>query len=301
MDVTKDRIGETTITKQGYKIKIVKYNSYNDIIVEFEDGSQKKTFYSSFKSGGINKDISHIGEINYNKQNEKMEIIEWRESNDILVKLEDNTIIKTQYIHFKNGSVKNYNYKSVCGVGYIGYGIHEVSKKGIHEDKYLVWKCMLERCYSKRVQSEHPTYIGCSVCEEWHCYQNFANWYENNYYYVEGCHNMQVDKDILQPYSNNKIYSPETCILVPNFINSIFRQHDISYSYIGISKASKNSFQASISKNNKQYYLGSFNNKTDAYIAYMKEKEAYMKEIANEYKEQIPSKLYNAMINYKMI
>ena len=78
---------------------------------------------------------------------------------------------------------------------------------------YCKWKHMLERCYSEKHLSRYPTYRGNSVCEEWHLFSNFKRWME-----TQDWENKQLDKDLL--IYQNKIYSPETCVLVPNYINS---------------------------------------------------------------------------------
>lgn len=63
------------------------------------------------------------------------------------------------------------------------------------------------------------TYKDCSVCDEWLCYANFEKWYDDNYYEVNN-EEMNLDKDIL--VKENKIYSPNTCIFVPQRINALF-------------------------------------------------------------------------------
>ena len=79
---------------------------------------------------------------------------------------------------------------------------------------YDVWKAMIRRCYSEKSHIKRPTYIGCSVCDEWLILSNFKEWF--NIHYRE---DMELDKDILIP--GNKIYSPETCRFVPGYINNL--------------------------------------------------------------------------------
>ena len=61
--------------------------------------------------------------------------------------------------------------------------------------------------------------MDCSVYEGWHNFQNFAKWYEDNYYEIEE-EQMHLDKDIL--VKGNKVYSPDTCVFVPETINGLF-------------------------------------------------------------------------------
>lgn len=76
---------------------------------------------------------------------------------------------------------------------------------------------MLTRCYNHKSLKKNPSYIGCSVCDEWLTYSNFKRWYEDPINgYREGYH---LDKDIL--VKGNKVYSPETCCFVPHSINCL--------------------------------------------------------------------------------
>lgn len=103
--------------------------------------------------------------------------------------------------------------KLVCGVGTNNYD-GPVTENGKPIKSYSTWTHMLERCYSNRFQIIQPTYIGCSVCEEWLSFSNFKTWFDANY--VEGFH---LDKDIL--VEGNKTYSPEFCRFVPQYLNNL--------------------------------------------------------------------------------
>ena len=81
---------------------------------------------------------------------------------------------------------------------------------------YSVWHSMLQRCYDDKYHIKHPTYEGCTVCDEWLYFSNFKKWFDENY--IEGT---QLDKDI---FSKNKVYSPETCCFVPREINVLMSQ-----------------------------------------------------------------------------
>ena len=79
---------------------------------------------------------------------------------------------------------------------------------------------MLGRCY-KTTDKAYKNYgaIGVKVCEEWKCFSNFQKWYNENIYEIEN-EKVHLDKDIL--VDGNNIYSPETCIFVPQRINKMF-------------------------------------------------------------------------------
>lgn len=149
-------------------------------------------------------------------------------------------------------------------------------------------------------RKKHPTYQEVVVCEEWHNFQNFAKWYYENYYEVNG-ERMELDKDIL--YKNNKVYSPETCFIVPQRINNLFVKTNAKRGScpIGVHEHKNGTYvvQCEFNKERKRY-LGCYQTKEEAFYVYKHEKEKYIKEVAEEYKGLIPNELYNAMYNYKV-
>jgi hypothetical protein len=163
---------------------------------------------------------------------------------------------------------------------------------------------MLKRCYDEKLHEKEPTYINCEVCEEWHNFQNFAKWYYENYYEVES-ERMHLDKDIL--VKHNKIYSSETCVFVPQTINSLFLKCDRSRgeSVIGTSPAN-GKYRADCSLINpqtgksKKKYLGSYNTEIEGFEVYKYYKEKNIKEVADYYFGLIPKRLYDGMYSYEV-
>jgi hypothetical protein len=240
--------------------------------------------------------INRLGETKFNKHGSKMTIIEYPNGDNILVKFDNGYITKAQYIQFKNGTLLSPYDKTICNIGYLG------DFKNINAKTYNMWKKMLERCYDVDVQAKHPTYTRCVVCNEWHNYQNYSKWYNDNYYEIEG-EVMEVDKDIL--IKNNKIYSPNNCVIVPSSINCLFTKNNaLRGKYpIGVYfKLESNKFvaQCSIpySKNRKVITLGYYSTEIEAFNAYKQFKEEIIKNIADKYKNKIPYKLYKAMYDY---
>lgn len=150
-----------------------------------------------------------------------MTIIRHESSSDMLVQFQDEhaAIVHTTYSNFLNGHVKNPYDISVFGVGYLGEGVYMSKISGKSTPEYLMWMSMLQRCYSEKWKFKFPAYYGiCSVCNEWLNFQNFAKWYHSHYY--ETSERLHLDKDILIP--GNTLYSPDTCVLVPQRINMLF-------------------------------------------------------------------------------
>lgn len=254
------------------------------------------------QSKGSDLRNDRVGESSLNKSGSKMTIVEYNNTDNIVVEFYDNKYrTNTTYYHFKKGAVYCPYDRSVCGVGFIGDGGYKSRINGKPNNIYNMWVKVIERCYSNKVNSHKD----CIVCDEWHNFQNFARWYEDNYYEVKN-EKMNLDKDIL--IKGNKVYSPETCIFVPKRINTLFvkqKKKGGSTCPIGVSWSKRDNIfysRCRILENGKSKILnlGSFTKELDAFMAYKKFKEKYIVEVANEYKENIPEKLYRAMINYKV-
>jgi len=246
------------------------------------------------------KFIDRTGETKKNKVGNLMKIINYKNATNMDVLFLDTGYISKNkaYKEFKNGNIKDLYNKNIFGVGFIGEGTYKTDNKMNN-----TWWHMLQRCYDKTTQEKQPTYIGCTVCEEWHNYQNFANWYDENYYEVDN-QKMEIDKDIL--IKGNKVYSPETCVFVPKKINILFTKRSLSRGEfpIGVQLHSlncKNKYGASCSNGTgKGVYLGLYLTPELAFEAYKIYKENLIRTLAEKYYGLIPEKLYNALMQYKV-
>jgi hypothetical protein len=192
---------------------------------------------------------------------------------------------------------KDLNKPSVLGIGFFGYGKYNYKD---HYKIYKSWSHMITRCYDHKYSDTFPTYKGCSVCEEWLNFQNFAQWYESNMW-LDTQH--YLDKDIL--VKGNKIYNPYTCVLVNNHINCIFTKCNfVRGKYpIGVSVDNRSgSFRAYTFDGGKRSmkYCKSIE---EAFNTYKTSKENNIKQIADSYKSKYPNfpqKLYDAMYSYQV-
>lgn len=135
---------------------------------------------------------------------------------------------------------------------------------------YQAWMDMKTRCYNLKHQIKNPSYKGCSVCESWLDFQVFAAYYYDNY--RDGC---QLDKDLL--VVGNKIYSPENCVFVPNWLNSFLGEGTRKRSdyLIGVYFDNQLGFYRSRCRNEgKNKHLGLFTTEEEAHLAWRKYKLA---------------------------
>lgn len=111
-----------------------------------------------------------------------------------------------------------------------GVGINDLSLCGPHYywnpekndsvmfPEYKMWYEMIRRSYSTKLKTLTPSTKESSCCIEWLHRYNFKLWYDSQKHYTDSSGKLLcLDKDIL--VSGNKEYGPETCALVPQYIN----------------------------------------------------------------------------------
>lgn len=132
---------------------------------------------------------------------------------------------------------------------------------------------------------EHDkNYCNVSICNEWYAFSNFYNWFEPNY--KSGWH---LDKDLL----SGTIYSPTTCLFVPNEVNQLFRTFSTSLMK-GVVKNTKG-YQAQIKINGVMMKLGTYPTVQEAHNQYVLARKQRCLELSNQYSTftKLSSVLYN--------
>lgn len=181
--------------------------------------------------------------------------------------------------------------KPMCGVGIndAWYIVRrEINGKSQMCPFYKKWIGMLRRCYSNQWHFEHPTYKGCTVCDEWLTFSNFRAWMIK-----QDWQGKALDKDIL--VQGNKVYSPDFCIFVTQAINNLLCD----------SKARRGEFPLGVSlhKAVNKYrarvgdeLVGYFTDVDSAFNAYKVAKYKKIREVAIIQSEPLRS----ALLNYKI-
>jgi hypothetical protein len=143
---------------------------------------------------------------------------------------------------------------------------------------YRKWHSMIGRCYSKKRHLTQPTYINCTVCDEWLTFSKFKAWME-----CQDWEGKQIDKDILK--LGNKVYCPDACIFIAASLNTLLTDHAAKrgdYS-LGVSWDRVNSkFYSQINVNGIPKNLGRFTDQEAAHKAWQKAKNCLIKDAAIE-------------------
>lgn len=250
---------------------------------------------------------NRIGEQSYNTQGCLMQIIEYNSSRDVLVEFQDKYHYRkrTIYGNFKSGRVENRYYPTIQGVGMLGIRKtwDDINHKKNRE--YTTWTEMLRRCYShnENERLKFSAYNDCSVDQEWHLFDNYYDWVQTQTNHM--IDDWTLDKDI--KIKHNRIYSCDTCYLVPIQINMLFeRQPSIRGDLpIGVQYKPKNSlrpYMAMCRQGAENIYLGSFANEYDAFYAYKQFKEKHIKNVAEKEFElgNITEECYKSLMTYSV-
>lgn len=184
-----------------------------------------------------------------------------------------------------------------------GVGINDKTRPSSINSKctkeYSLWLSMLNRCYDPKKHARSPTYVGCSVSDNFKNYSYFYDWCHAQIGF--GMDGWDLDKDIL--IDNNKIYSEDLCVFVPKDINTFFNdcgsaRHELTLG-AGFDKRT-GKYRARCMSIGKQKFLGRFTTPEDAHAVYKQFKEALCKEIANKYRSQIDDRVYDAMMAWSI-
>lgn len=183
-----------------------------------------------------------------------------------------------------------------------GMGYHGLLYENSYCESYDRWHYMMNRCYSKAIHELQPEYEGCSVCDEWLNYSNFKLWYDEHVVPWKMLReDYELDKDIL--IKGNKVYSPETVSFVPKIINSLFTngKNNRGDCPLGVYyEKDRDKYRACMSFMGKRIKLGTFNTAKEAFARYKEYKEEFIKDMAEQYKGEIPDKIYQAMVKWEV-
>lgn len=159
------------------------------------------------------------GNVYKTRSNGYLEVLKYTNCTNVKVRFLDTGYIAIATTsRIRSGAIKDKMRPSVFGVGYVGGDSFSCTRDPLI---YGAWQGVLQRCYDEKFKSRYPTYKDCTVCDEWHNFQVFAEWMSSQDYIGK-----QIDKDI--KVKGNKHYSPETCTFVSqkeNIVAAIARPH----------------------------------------------------------------------------
>lgn len=262
----------------------------------------------------IGSSVIKVGDKIKNNEGYYFEVVGYRNATSVTIRWEDcGTEEETSSSSASRGMIKYLNKPSVFGVGYLGYGMFVPGERRMKEGQMRIpphlhrhWRHVLERALPN--VRDIPRYEDAEVCEEWYNFQAFGEWAMSQYRHEAKEANGRlwaIDKDILIP--NNKLYSPDTCVFVPNEINTFFTNKDIGNTgYKGVNEIRgkratyKTGYIARCAINGERKYLGFYNTPEEAYKVYVKAKEISARELAKKWEGEVDPRVIEALNSYRV-
>ena len=246
-------------------------------------------------------DVSYkdcVGKVCKSSNSSDFKILKYNNAKEVEIQF-INTGFETtvQLVQVKSGNVKDPYLPSVYGIGVLG-AKYPSKINGVLTKEYMLWHSMVKRCYSTILKKKYPTYEGCEVSDNYKSYDYFYKWCNSQVGFDnQGWH---LDKDLL--IKGNKVYSEDSCIFLPQEVNTLLTKSTASRGehLIGVYWCKTNkAFRAMVSKNKgKQEHLGYFKTEIEAFNAYKVAKESFVKQQAINWESQIDHRAYNALMNY---
>ena len=200
--------------------------------------------------------------------------------------LKTGTIKEVFWSDIRKGTIQDYNLRKICNIACIGEGEYKTDNK-----YYFKWKGLINRCYNNK-EYGYKNYgaKGITVCEEWLNFQNFVKWIKDKDIY----NSFEIDKDVIANINHLeiKIYSPETCLILPPNINGFLVCDNVT---CGVTKAHKK-WRAILGYEGQKYDLGLYQNWKDAKIAYANKKKECWEDLLN--KSDISEELKEILLQY---
>lgn len=275
----KERYIKYTQTYAYKKVKVIGDSLVvENFIVNYDMANNTRIWHLNNNiSDGYYKHLYPVTENQYERLTELQEQSSEPLSEDVIMDV-------INAVEYKQEGWNPWDYhRGLCGVGYSGMKMNTEMR---HSVSYYKWKNMVQRCYDKKVHKKYkPEYKDKSVCEEWLNYSNFRIWFDEHYV---PCNNNQIDLDKDLLVQGNKVYSPETCVFLLHYQNTMFERSAKDKIY---------------EKEDGTFVIGGGKKKT---YATLKEAEDIVCErnqnriesVAEKCKGSIPMCAYEAMLNW---
>lgn len=182
----------------------------------------------------------------------------------------------------------------------LNFGINDVKHMSRIDGKrtveYMTWISMLRRSKCEKFKHKHPTYSDVNCCDDWLVFSKFLKDLTcmDNFEKLKN-DKWVLDKDILS--EGNKLYSKDTCCIIPVKLNAFLTQRDAKRSQdgIGVFKTKNGKYRSSISFFGKTKNLGTYENSLEASTAYKKARIDYLKILINEYSDFLKEDVVEAL------
>lgn len=231
--------------------------------------------------------LTHVGDTRKTKYG-VICCIAYKNAANVTVRFEDGTEVSCRANAFRQGLVKNPNFPTASGIGWLGVG--KYSQKG-HLKLHNLWRTIL----AKSVKDDE------SVDTRWLNFQIFcADMIELDGYTTD------TRMEFTSLYDHDKpVWSKDNCIFVPAVVNRFWLRtlHDRTRKYLenipwGVRRWESDDYQkkyyACITKFGKSVHLGSFDTVGEAHTAFVKARITYLSELKERF-PQVDNRLWKKL------
>lgn len=235
-----------------------------------------------------------------NAQGDWATMIEDIDHKNVKILFDSGTTTTVAFSHLKDGEFKDWMKPTVCGFGYMG-----APRGKVCNVSYKRWAAMIQRCYSDKSsdKSKLKSYRGVVVCDDWLNFSSFAKWYKSQRNYDKT--DWHIDKDLLSG-GKGKVYSPETCVLLPLEINLNIKQRRVNQTKYGrgvvkygckyVARMARDGYKS----DRLNEVLGTFSTPQEAALCYKTHKESFVKELAERWKDELDTAAYSALLAWEV-
>jgi hypothetical protein len=207
----------------------------------------------------------YVGSTHETKQFGEVEVLSVTSALDVTVKFKN-----TGYIarglpssRVRTGRIADPYHPFAAGLGYRGEGVYKVKD---HRELYHRWSNMFRKIYTSNTASTINAYGDCEVDKRWYNFQNYARWFYNQFRHPDESYDVDKDLKIL----GNRIYGPDTCLLIPSVLNTaISFDSKLKNPRSGVVMRNGR-YCATIRRDSVLYFLGEYDNPDEAMESYHK-------------------------------
>ena len=186
--------------------------------------------------------------------------------------------------------------KLVFGVG-INDRKYPAKVNGKNLKEYNLWHSLIARCYDHNYQERFPSYLGCSVSENFKSYSYFYEWAQQQIGFDQ--ENYHLDKDLI--LKGNKVYSEDTCLFIPKELNILLTTRKAARGDLPVGVSiGYGKFTAQCCTGKSSRHIGYFDTPEEAFNAYKQAKEAFIKLQAEKWKAHIDLRAFAALMAYEV-
>ena len=191
------------------------------------------------------------------------------------------------------------------GNGYCSKPIFDSETQKRKTPSYKLWMRMIRNCFANDETLEKAGEKRGTVCDEWRDYAIFKEWYDKNYYQLNG-ERVTFTRTCFNEHNTH--YSPETCVFAPLKIIKALKTYGDEDKMLGINgevlpkgiyyNEDYNYYDAWAMYNGEKIEIGTGDDILELHYLVRKIQMAELNRMAETYKGKIPNRLYERMKEY---